>query len=39
MGGRFYHYCLLIRDLVMFTWNYSEKVATQATPEQVWEIW
>lgn len=23
----------------MFTWNYSEKVATQATPEQVWEIW
>lgn len=23
----------------MFTWTYSEKVATQATPEQIWAMW
>ncbi|MCC4107170.1 SRPBCC family protein [Serratia ureilytica] len=23
----------------MFTWTYSEQVATQATPEQIWAMW
>lgn len=23
----------------MFTWNYSETVNTQASPEQVWDMW
>lgn len=23
----------------MFTWTYSEKVATRATPEQIWAMW
>ncbi|HAF2130092.1 TPA: hypothetical protein G9F27_004361 [Salmonella enterica] len=23
----------------MFTWTYSEQVTTQATPEQIWDMW
>ncbi|MEQ1977496.1 MULTISPECIES: hypothetical protein [unclassified Xenorhabdus] len=23
----------------MFTWNYSEEIVTEATPEQIWAMW